>query len=42
MTVGIMRRIHRAFEDFDDPDQDLTYFTEQRILPMCDQFLVPW
>jgi hypothetical protein len=26
-----MRRVHRAFEAFDDPDGDLTQFVEQRI-----------
>jgi hypothetical protein len=41
-TVGVMRRIHRAFEAFDDPDGDLARFVELRIFPMCDQFLVPW
>jgi hypothetical protein len=41
MTVGVMRRVHRAFEAFDDLDQDLTWFVEQRIFPRCDQFLVP-
>uniref|UniRef100_UPI003D1190EF hypothetical protein n=1 Tax=Amphritea sp. TaxID=1872502 RepID=UPI003D1190EF len=30
-TVGIMRRVHRAFKAFDDPDGDLTQFVEQRI-----------
>jgi hypothetical protein len=23
MTVGVMRRVHRAFKAFDDPDWDL-------------------
>jgi hypothetical protein len=41
-TVSIMHRVHRAFEAFDDPDQDLAQFIEPRIFPMCDQFLVPW
>jgi hypothetical protein len=41
-TVGVMRRVHRAFEAFNNLDQDLTRFVEQRILPRCDQFLEPW
>jgi hypothetical protein len=41
-TVGIMRRVHRAFEAFDDPDRDLARFVELRIFPRCDQFLVSW
>jgi hypothetical protein len=40
-TVGVMHRVHRAFEAFDDPDRDLTWFVEQRIFPRGDQFLVP-
>jgi hypothetical protein len=40
-TVGIIRRVHRAFETFDDPDQDLSQFIESRVFHMCDQFLVP-
>jgi hypothetical protein len=40
--VGIMYRVHRAFEAFDDPDQDLTPFIELRVFPRCDQFLVSW
>jgi hypothetical protein len=42
MTVSVVHRVHRAFEVFDDPDQDLTWFVEQRIFSRCDQFLVPW
>jgi hypothetical protein len=41
-NVGVMHQVHRAFKAFEDPDQDLTRFFEQRILPRCDQFLVPW
>jgi hypothetical protein len=37
-----MRRVHRAFEAFNNLDQDLTRFVEQRILPRCDQFLESW
>jgi hypothetical protein len=37
-----MLRVHRAFESFHDPDQDLTQFIEERIFLRCDQFLVPW
>jgi hypothetical protein len=39
-TVGIMRRVSRAFEAFDDPDQDLAQFIELRGFHKCDQFLV--
>jgi hypothetical protein len=35
-TVSIMHQVHRAFEAFDDPDQNLTRFVEQRIFPRCD------
>jgi hypothetical protein len=41
-TVGIMRRVHRAFEAFDDLDQDLAQFIELRIFPRCDLFQVSW
>jgi hypothetical protein len=41
-TVGIMRRVCRAFEAFDDPDQVLAQFIELRVFPRCDQFLVTW
>jgi hypothetical protein len=41
MTVSAMHRVHRAFEAFDDLDQDLARFIELRIFPRCDQFLVP-
>jgi hypothetical protein len=40
--VGVMHRVCRAFEAFDNPNQDLTRFVEQRIFPMFDQFLVSW
>jgi hypothetical protein len=40
--VGVMRRVHRAFEAFDDPNWDLAQFIESRVFHMCDQFLVPW
>jgi hypothetical protein len=40
--VGVMRRVHRAFEAFDDLDRDLARFIESRIFHRCDQFLVPW
>jgi hypothetical protein len=39
-TVGIMHRVRRAFETFDDSNQDLTQFIEHRVFPRCDQFLV--
>jgi hypothetical protein len=41
-TVGIMHRVHKAFEAFDDSDRDLTRFIELRIFLKCDPFLVPW
>jgi hypothetical protein len=41
-TVGVMRRVRRAFKAFDDLDQDLAQFIELRIFPRCDQFLVSW
>jgi hypothetical protein len=41
-TVGIMCRVRRAFEVFDNPDQDLTQFIELRIFLRCDQFSVSW
>jgi hypothetical protein len=41
-TVSVVRQVHRAFETFDDSDQDLARFVELRIFPMCDQFLVSW
>jgi hypothetical protein len=40
--VGIMHRVHRAFEAFDNLDWELAWFVEQRILLECDQVLVPW
>jgi hypothetical protein len=40
-TAVVMRRVHRAFKAFDDPDRDLDRFIELRIFPKCDQFLVP-
>jgi hypothetical protein len=36
MTVGVMRRVHRAFEAFDNSDQDLARFIELWIFPRCD------
>jgi hypothetical protein len=41
-TMGVLCRVHRAFEAFDGLDQDLARFVELRIFPRCDQFLVPW
>jgi hypothetical protein len=32
-TVGIMCRVHRTFEVFDDSDQDLAQFVELRVSP---------
>jgi hypothetical protein len=39
-TMGIMRRVCRAFEAFDDSDQNHAQFVELRIFLKCDQFLV--
>jgi hypothetical protein len=39
-TVGVMRLVHRAFEAFDNPDQDLAQFIRSRVFYRCDQFLV--
>jgi hypothetical protein len=39
-TMGIMRRFRRAFEAFDDLDQDLAQFIKLRDFPKCDQFLM--
>jgi hypothetical protein len=41
-TVGVMRRVRRAFEAFDDPDRGLAQFIESMIFHKCDQFLVSW
>jgi hypothetical protein len=41
-TVGIMYRVCRAFEPFDDSDRDLGQFFELRVVAKCDQFLVLW
>ncbi len=41
-TLGVMHRVHRSFEAFDNPDRDLSWFVELTIVPRCDQFLVPW
>jgi hypothetical protein len=40
-SVDVMRRVHVAFEAFDNPNQDLARFVELRIFPECDQVLVP-
>jgi hypothetical protein len=41
-TISVIRRVHRSFEAFDDPDWDLVQFVVLRIFPMCDQLLVSW
>jgi hypothetical protein len=41
-AVGIMCRVHRAFETFDESDRNLAQFVEPRVFPRCDQFLVSW
>jgi hypothetical protein len=40
-TGGIMCRVHRTFEGFDDSDRDLAQFVEPRVFARCDQFIVP-
>jgi hypothetical protein len=35
-TVGIMCRVCRAFEAFDDLDLNLAQFVELRVFPKCD------
>jgi hypothetical protein len=37
-----MHRVHRAFEVFDNLDQDLAQLIEWRVFPECDLVLVPW
>jgi hypothetical protein len=41
-SMGIIRRVRRAFEAFDDSDQNLAQFVELRVFPRRDQFLVLW
>jgi hypothetical protein len=41
-TVGVMHRVCRSFEAFDDPDRDLAQFMESRVFHRCDQFLMSW
>jgi hypothetical protein len=41
-TVGIMCRVRRAFEAFDDSNQNLPQFVELRVFLRRDQFLVSW
>jgi hypothetical protein len=41
-TISVMCQVYRAFEAFDDSDQDLALFVELRVFHRCDQFLVPW
>jgi hypothetical protein len=41
-TVSVLRRVHKAFEAFDDSDWDLAWFVELRIFLRCVQFLVSW
>jgi hypothetical protein len=41
-TVGIMCQVHRAFEVFDDSDQNLAQFVELTVFYRHDQFLVLW
>jgi hypothetical protein len=40
--VGIMCRIRRIFEAFDDSDRDLAQFVKPRVFPRYDQFLMLW
>jgi hypothetical protein len=39
-TMGIMCRVCRTFEAFDNSDQDLAQFVKLMVFPRCDQFLV--
>jgi hypothetical protein len=41
-SMGIICRVRRAFEAFDDSDQNLAQFVELRVFPRRDQFLVLW
>jgi hypothetical protein len=41
-SVSVMHQVHRAFQAFDDLDQDLAQFIKLRIFPRCDMFLVLW
>jgi hypothetical protein len=41
-TVDVIYHVRRAFEAFDDPDQDLAQFIDARVFHRCDQFLVLW
>jgi hypothetical protein len=41
-TVGIVCWVRRAFEVFDNSDQDVAQFVKLRGFPRCDQPLVPW
>jgi hypothetical protein len=41
-TLGIMCRVHRTFEAFDDSNRNLAQFVELRGFLKCDQFLVSW
>jgi hypothetical protein len=41
-TVGVLHQDRRAFEAFDDPDQDIAQFIESRVFHRCEHFLVPW
>jgi hypothetical protein len=38
--VGAIRLAHKAFEVFDHPNLDLTWFVVQRIFQKCHQVLV--
>jgi hypothetical protein len=41
-TMGIVCRVHRAFDTFDDSYRNLAQFVELRVFRRCDQFLVSW
>jgi hypothetical protein len=41
-TVGVMQRVLRAFNAFDNPDRYIAQVIELRIFPECDKVLLPW
>jgi hypothetical protein len=40
--VSIMCQVRKAFEAFDNLDQNLAQFVKLRVFLKCDQFLVSW
>jgi hypothetical protein len=41
-TVGVVRRVLRAFNTFDNPDRYIAQVIELRIFPKRDKVLLPW